>query len=98
MGADGEVAARLRSSRCTTVSGLEFGARVRAGCEHMALHKAELNKINVFPIPDGDTGTNMAMAAKGILKQLRRLEAEERLSRVAAAVAEACVLLSLIHI
>ena len=25
------------------------------------LHKQQINELNVFPVPDGDTGTNMSM-------------------------------------
>ena len=93
MGGDEDAAVEgLRSGACRSVSGLEYAALVRAGCQHMIANKAELNKINVFPIPDGDTGTNMAMAGKGILKGLKRASGERSLAKVAASVAEACVL------
>ena len=51
---------------------IAFAALVTAGCACLAANKAELNKINVFPIPDGDTGTNMAMACRGIVKGVRK--------------------------
>ena len=83
MGGDEDAAVEgLRSGACRSVSGLEYAALVRAGCQHMIANKAELNKINVFPIPDGDTGTNMAMAGKGILKGLKRASGERSLAKV----------------
>lgn len=34
------------------------------GIENLEIHKKTLNDLNVFPVPDGDTGTNMAMTLK----------------------------------
>ena len=51
------------------------GERLRrsliAGCEYVQDRRAELNRINVFPIPDGDTGTNLALTAASIADALR---------------------------
>lgn len=71
------------------------GPRLRRGvlaaCRHGQLVKAELNRINVFPVPDGDTGTNLAMTLRSISSRVTTLE-EPRVDRVAHAVAEAAVL------
>ena len=32
-------------------------------------NKEEINSLNVFPVPDGDTGTNMSLTMKSALKQ-----------------------------
>ena len=37
-----------------------------AGCDFVQTRRAELNRINVFPVPDGDTGTNLALTASAI--------------------------------
>ena len=51
------------------------GPRLRrallAACDYAAQHRAELNRINVFPVPDGDTGTNLALTVQAIADQLR---------------------------
>jgi len=51
------------------------GERLRrsliAGCEYVQDQRAELNRINVFPVPDGDTGTNLALTAASIVDALR---------------------------
>ncbi|MDH3207456.1 MAG: DegV family EDD domain-containing protein [Gemmatimonadota bacterium] len=51
------------------------GPRLRrsllAACEHARLQRAELNRINVFPVPDGDTGTNLALTLGAIMDHLR---------------------------
>lgn len=43
-----------------------------AGAERLMAMAAQLNAINVFPVPDGDTGTNMASTARSIALGLRR--------------------------
>ena len=34
---------------------------IRGGAARLGLHRQEINDLNVFPIPDGDTGDNMYM-------------------------------------
>jgi len=50
------------------------GPRLRlaltAGTRSLIQHIASLNAINVFPVPDGDTGTNMASTARAISASL----------------------------
>ena len=40
------------------------------GAKKILDHKQELNDMNVFPIPDGDTGTNMDKTMTGVLQVL----------------------------
>jgi DegV family protein with EDD domain len=62
-----------------------------AACDHARLSKAELNRINVFPVPDGDTGTNLALTVSSVAEELRR-NGDRDVSDVAQAAAEAGVL------
>ncbi len=39
--------------------------------EYVKRHRADLNRINVFPVPDGDTGTNLALTVSSIADHLR---------------------------
>ena len=41
-----------------------------AGSKNILENKQTLNDMNVFPIPDGDTGTNMDKTMSGIVKVL----------------------------
>ena len=45
---------------------------LRAGIQRLLADQAHLNKINVFPVPDGDTGTNMALTMCAVLGRLRQ--------------------------
>ena len=38
------------------------------------IHKQKLNDLNVFPVPDGDTGTNMSMTINAASADLRKVE------------------------
>ncbi|MET0902608.1 MAG: DAK2 domain-containing protein, partial [Acidimicrobiales bacterium] len=33
-------------------------------------HKEGINKLNVYPVPDGDTGTNMALTLSAVFEEL----------------------------
>lgn len=37
-------------------------------------HKQELNSLNVFPVPDGDTGTNMSLTLKSAYNNLKSID------------------------
>jgi uncharacterized protein len=62
-----------------------------AACDHTEAQRRELNRINVFPVPDGDTGTNLALTVRAIGDHLRMLT-EPRVAGVAREAAEAAVL------
>ncbi|MBC7074145.1 DAK2 domain-containing protein, partial [Candidatus Parcubacteria bacterium] len=42
--------------------------------EKIERHKEEINKVNVFPVPDQDTGTNLARTLEGIKKAIENKE------------------------
>src|SRR3712207_2379459 len=37
-------------------------------------HQEELNRLNVYPVPDGDTGTNMALTLESVCAELSTAE------------------------
>jgi fatty acid kinase len=43
---------------------------------HLEDRRQEINDLNVFPVPDGDTGDNMALTMRHVLDELDRLERE----------------------
>lgn len=40
-------------------------------------HKQELNSLNVFPVPDGDTGTNMSLTLKSAYNNLKSIDSDD---------------------
>src|SRR5512135_1896736 len=41
-----------------------------AGAKKVIEHQVELNKINVFPVKDGDTGSNLAATIRSVIESL----------------------------
>jgi len=54
-----------------TVAGAR--ALLAAGAEALEGRKQEINDLNVYPVPDGDTGTNLALTMRGILDAVGKL-------------------------
>lgn len=44
-----------------------------AGAKSLEAHKDEINELNVFPVPDGDTGTNMTMTIMSAAREVAGL-------------------------
>ncbi|HEX8322003.1 DegV family protein [Longimicrobium sp.] len=59
--------------------------------EYVQRHRADLNRINVFPVPDGDTGTNLALTVSSIADHLRR-STDTSVGAVAKAAAQAGIM------
>ncbi|MBF8291738.1 MAG: hypothetical protein HW392_565 [Steroidobacteraceae bacterium] len=53
------------------LSGTDLSAALRAGIYRLISREEVINKINVFPVPDGDTGTNLALTLQAVLATLR---------------------------
>ena len=48
-----------------TLDGILFARMINSGAANLKAHAEEINDLNVFPIPDGDTGDNMLMTMMG---------------------------------
>lgn len=46
----------------------------------------EINKLNVFPVPDGDTGTNMSLTLQSVVKELAALPVDADMDGIAGAI------------
>src|SRR5438093_455542 len=53
-----------------------FRRVVEAAYTHLEARRQEVNDLNVFPVPDGDTGDNMALTMRHVLEELDRLEVD----------------------
>lgn len=49
-------------TKITTITNVEFGKMINAAAASLAANADKINKLNVFPVPDGDTGTNMSLS------------------------------------
>lgn len=53
-----------------TIDGIKFADMIRAGAAELRANVDEINDLNVFPIPDGDTGSNMLLTIMGGVKTM----------------------------
>jgi DegV family protein with EDD domain len=53
------------------LNGARLSRLLRAGIQRLLADQEHLNRINVFPVADGDTGTNMALTMHAVLASLR---------------------------
>lgn len=56
------------------VTGPELRDMMISAAHAIEARKQEINELNVFPVPDGDTGTNMSMTMNSAIIELSRLE------------------------
>ena len=57
-----------------TITGAELRRMILSAAASIEIHKQDLNELNVFPVPDGDTGTNMSMTIHAAAADLRAAE------------------------
>ena len=60
-----------------------------SGAVEIANKRREVDELNVYPVPDGDTGTNMSMTMNNALKELQRVDDNADVSTVADITASA---------
>ena len=71
-----------------TINGGEFRRLIISAAASIEINKKTLNELNVFPVPDGDTGTNMSMTINSAAADLRKVE-DPTLGKAAATAASA---------
>ncbi|MBY3620438.1 DAK2 domain-containing protein [Acinetobacter sp. CUI P1] len=55
-----------------SINGTDFTAMVLAGADQLQQHAEHVNSLNVFPVPDGDTGTNMNLTMTAGSNELKK--------------------------
>ena len=58
----------------TTINAEKLSKMFLAGAKNLDAKKEWINELNVFPVPDGDTGTNMTMTIMSAAKEVSSLE------------------------
>jgi dihydroxyacetone kinase-like predicted kinase len=72
------------------LDGRRLSRALHAGFRRVLRNQEHLNKINVFPVPDGDTGTNLALTLGAVLNALRPLD-EAHAGKLLMTVADAAL-------
>ena len=69
------------------ITGSDFTAMALIGAEHLQRNAEHVNALNVFPVPDGDTGTNMNLTMTSGVRELRS-KPSEHLGKAAEALSK----------
>ena len=56
------------------INGADFRRLMISAAAGIEINKQQLNELNVFPVPDGDTGTNMSMTINAAAQDLRKTD------------------------
>ena len=71
------------------ISGAELKSMFISAAANVDLNKQQINDLNVFPVPDGDTGTNMALTLSSAAKELQKASDDITVGRCAEIAAAA---------
>ena len=69
-----------------TYSTREILGAIVAASDTLTERKDEVNRLNVFPVPDGDTGTNMSLTIKSVVDNLAKLDASATSAEICKAI------------
>jgi len=75
----------------SVVDGERFKRLVYAGLVWLRQHQEEINALNVFPVPDGDTGTNMVLTMQAAWEEVAGVD-ENNVGKVAHRVAHGALM------
>ena len=53
-----------------SIGGTEFRKMILSGAKVLEINRSKVDSLNVFPVPDGDTGTNMSLTIQSAVKEL----------------------------
>lgn len=70
------------------ITGVQFKQMILHGAASITAQKQAINDLNVFPVPDGDTGTNMSMTIATAVTELRK-HAPETIDKAVSVTASA---------
>src|SRR5215469_4996198 len=73
-------------------TGADLRAALQSASAWLSSNAERINALNVFPVPDGDTGTNMSMTLAAAVEGLARLAEDAPVSLVARSAYEAALL------
>src|SRR5712671_6445919 len=76
----------------TRATGADLRAALESASAWLTANAERVNALNVFPVPDGDTGTNMSMTLQAAAEGLSKLDDTASVAQVARATYEAAML------
>jgi uncharacterized protein len=76
----------------TRATGADLAAALQSAASWLNANAERINALNVFPVPDGDTGTNMSMTLQAAVNGLQHLSDAAMVSEVARSAYDAAML------
>ncbi len=67
------------------INGLSLKNAIISGANNILKHKNYVNELNIFPVPDGDTGTNMSMTMSSAVEALKKVDDSANVGEVVKA-------------
>jgi uncharacterized protein len=86
-----DVQARLDRFKSTPIDGQTLKKLVEAGLTWLRANQQTVNLLNVFPVPDGDTGTNMVLTMQSAYNEIDQL-GHHAVGQMAAAVSQGALM------
>jgi len=88
---DSEYQARLQQFKSKPLDGLALKKLVEAGLAWLKANQATVNALNVFPVPDGDTGTNMVLTMQAAYSEINDL-GQRHIGQMAQAISQGALM------
>ncbi|MCL2396478.1 MAG: DAK2 domain-containing protein [Defluviitaleaceae bacterium] len=63
--------------RITKIDGRTLRAMIIAGANKLTANKVRIDALNVYPVPDGDTGTNMSLTVLAAAREVEKLDTDD---------------------
>jgi len=83
---------RLVAEQVDSWGGRELKQALSAGLAWLEHHAEVINALNVYPVPDGDTGTNMSLTLQAALQEVAHSPHDETAGVIAQAVAQGALM------
>jgi len=88
---DKKITSNPSSDTSTAINGEQFKRYIEAALRWLRANQQLVNSLNVFPVPDGDTGTNMLLTMQAAYNEIAALD-DDNIGRVAKNVAQGALM------
>jgi DAK2 domain fusion protein YloV len=82
---------QIEHANITTINGKDLKKLFKASVSWLKCHQAVINALNVFPVPDGDTGTNMVLTMQSAYQEIANSN-EENIGKVIQQIAQGALM------
>ena len=82
---------QIEHANITTINGKDLKKLFQASVSWLKCHQAVINALNVFPVPDGDTGTNMVLTMQSAYQEIADSK-EENIGKLIQQIAQGALM------